>query len=99
MTEANSADGKRARGGLGNFFIVDQRLWKAVCNKSDINAAAWLLLMQGTGVNHRTTAWSVDSMKRYLAHRPFPRESGHRQTTFVGIHSSWREARSTEAPL
>jgi len=67
MTEVNSADGKRARGGTGNFFIVDQRLWKAVCDAGDINAAAaWLLLLQGTGVNHRTTAWSVDSIMRHM---------------------------------
>jgi hypothetical protein len=67
MTEANSAEGKRTRGGTGNFFIVDQRLWKAVCDAGDINAAAaWLLLLQGTGGNHRTTAWSVDSIMRYL---------------------------------
>ena len=51
----------------GNFFIVDQRLWGAVCEADDINAAcAWLLLMQGTGGNQRTTAWSVDSIMRYL---------------------------------
>ncbi|MDT8066589.1 MAG: hypothetical protein ROO76_00330 [Terriglobia bacterium] len=67
MTEANSADGKRKRGGTGNFFIVDQRLWKAVCDADDINsAAAWLLLAQGTGANQRTTAWSVDAIMRYL---------------------------------
>jgi hypothetical protein len=67
MSEAISAVGKRARGGTGNFFIVDQRLWKAVCDAGDINAAAaWLLLAQGTGANQRTTAWSVDAIKRYL---------------------------------
>jgi len=67
MTETNSADRKRARGGTGNFFIVDKWLWKAVCDAGDINAAAaWLLLLQGTGGNQRTTAWSVDSIKRYL---------------------------------
>lgn len=67
MTEANSAAGRRKRGGTGNFFIVDQRLWKAVCDEGDINAAAaWLLLLQGTGANHRTTAWSVESIKHYL---------------------------------
>jgi len=67
MTEANSADGSRARGGRGEFFIVHQGLWKAICDVGDINAAAaWLLLAQGTGGNHRTTAWSVDSIMRYL---------------------------------
>src|ERR1017187_5267839 len=67
MSESNPANTERARGGTGNFFIVDQRLWKAVCDAGDINAAAaWLLLLQGTGGNHRTTAWSVDSIMRYL---------------------------------
>jgi hypothetical protein len=67
MTEAISAIGKRAHGGTGNFFIIDQRLWKAVCDAGDINAAAaWLLLAQGTGANQRTTAWSVDAIMRYL---------------------------------
>ena len=67
MTEADSAAGKRKRGGTGNFFIVDQRLWKAVCDEGDINAAAaWLLLARGTGANQRTTAWSVDAIMRYL---------------------------------
>ncbi|MGA2672152.1 MAG: hypothetical protein ABSE99_02890 [Terracidiphilus sp.] len=67
MSESNPANTKRARGGTGNFFIVDQRLWKAVCDEGDINAAAaWLLLSQGTGANQRTTAWSVDAIMRYL---------------------------------
>jgi len=67
MTEADSAAGKRTRGGTGNFFIVDQRLWKAVCDAGDINAAAaFLVLLRGTGFDQRTTAWSVDAIKRYL---------------------------------
>jgi hypothetical protein len=67
MAEVDSAKRKPARGGTGNFFIVDKRLWKAVCDTRDINAAAsWLLLLQGTGANHRTTAWSVDAAMRYL---------------------------------
>jgi hypothetical protein len=67
MTQANSAAGKRKCGGTGRFFIVDQRLWKAVCDAGDINAAAsWLVLLRGTGFDQRTTAWSVDSLMRYL---------------------------------
>jgi hypothetical protein len=67
MPDSNARDGKQARHGTGCFFIVDQRLWTAVCDAGDINAAAaWLLLAQGTGGNQRTTAWSVDSIMRYL---------------------------------
>jgi hypothetical protein len=65
MPNSNAGDVKQTRAGTGHFFIVDQRLWKVVCDKGDINAAAaWLLLMQGTGRNQRTTAWSVDSIMR-----------------------------------
>lgn len=67
MSEPTRDDGKRARSNVGNFFIVDRRTWKDLCDLDDINAAAaWLLMAQGTGRNNRTTPWSVDSIIRYL---------------------------------
>lgn len=67
MGQSNPDTGNSVHSKQGDFFIIDRRTWKAICDRNDINAAAaWLLLSQGTGGNNLTTSWSVDSIKRYL---------------------------------
>jgi hypothetical protein len=50
----------------GGFFAIDRRTWKELCERGTINeAAAYLVLAQGTGGSNRLTSWSVTSLKTY----------------------------------
>jgi hypothetical protein len=50
----------------GGFFAIDRRTWGRLCDSAGINeAAAYLVLAQGTGRDNRLTKWSVTSLKKY----------------------------------
>jgi hypothetical protein len=50
----------------GEFFGVDRLTWARICDAASINeAAAYLVLAQGTGRDNRCTSWSVTSMKNH----------------------------------
>lgn len=53
--------------GHGGFFIIDRRTWGAICDSCSISeAAAYLLLAQGTGACNRLTSWSATALKKYV---------------------------------
>jgi hypothetical protein len=50
----------------GKFFAVDRWTWGQLCDRGSINqAAAYLLLAQGTGADNRSTSWSATALKKY----------------------------------
>ncbi len=50
------------------FFTVDRWIWGRLCDSCSINeAAAYLVLAQGTGADNRSTSWSATSLKKYAA--------------------------------
>lgn len=50
----------------GQFFAIDRRTWKMVCDQKNMNeAVAYLVLAQGTGGDNRGTSWSVGSLREY----------------------------------
>lgn len=53
--------------GKGEFFIIDRRIWAALCGLEDMNAAAtYLVLVQGSDRSNKHTKWSAESVKKYV---------------------------------
>ena len=49
------------------FFAIDRRIWGWLCDSGSLSeAAAYLVLAQGTGADNRYTSWSATSLKRYV---------------------------------
>ena len=53
--------------GRGDFFAVDRRSFAFVCSLGLNAAVAYLLLARGTGVDHATSSWSVNSVEKYTS--------------------------------
>jgi hypothetical protein len=49
----------------GSFFTIDQRTWAKVTDTGMNEAAAYLVLAQGTGGNNKATSWSVQALRTY----------------------------------
>ena len=59
------AEAGRKKG--AGFFAVHRRTWARICDAGSLNeAAAYLVLAQGTGRDNRSTSWSATSLQRYV---------------------------------
>jgi hypothetical protein len=50
---------------LGEFFMVDRRVWIKACERGLNQAVAYLVLARGTARDNCTTSWSIDAIERY----------------------------------
>lgn len=51
--------------GRGDFFAIDNRLWRKVCDLGLNPAVSYLVLARGTGGDNRTSFWSVKAIEDY----------------------------------
>ena len=49
---------------MSQFFRIDRRLWKAVCDLGPEEALAYLTIACAADVNH-TTEWSAKAIRKY----------------------------------
>jgi hypothetical protein len=56
----------QSKGEGEGFFHIDRRIWKLVCDRSDINvAAAYLGIATGTGSGNRVSFWSAQAIEKF----------------------------------
>ncbi len=49
----------------GGFFAIDRRTWARVCSLGSNEAAAYLTIAQGTGIENRFSSWSATALKEH----------------------------------
>ena len=64
MDIATTSDGEPRRSG-GHFFAIDRRSWAAATALGLNPAVAYIVMACGTGKDNRSTAWSVDAVRRH----------------------------------
>lgn len=71
--EAKPAKRKRGEGRGGRFFVLDRAQWDKVFKASARNrmnlALTYLVLLAGTGADHRLTKWSTGAIHEYTGMR------------------------------
>jgi hypothetical protein len=56
----------QSKGEGEGFFQIDRRIWKLVCDRSDLNvAAAYLGIATGTGSGNRVSFWSAQAIEKF----------------------------------